>query len=99
MKVGAMISNTTGQPFLVCGLALFALAIVSSVAAADESGPRIQEYPVPAGSRPHGVAPATDGTVWYTAHGLGETGRLDPAPGQTKRVKRGDRSRPTGASL
>ena len=91
-----MISNTTGQPFLVCGLALFALAIVSTVAAADESVPRIQEYPVPAGSHPHDVAPAPDGTVWYTAQRIGEIGRLDPATGQIKRIKLGDRSRPHG---
>ena len=31
---------------------------------------RVQEYPVPAGSRPHDVAPAADGrSVWYTAQG------------------------------
>jgi len=27
----------------------------------------IQEYAVPAGTHPHDVAPAPDGTVWYTA--------------------------------
>jgi len=91
-----MISNATGQPFLVCGQALFALAIVSTVAAADESVPRIQEYPVPAGSHPHDVAPAPDGGVWYTAQRIGELGRLDPATGQIRRVKLGEKSQPHG---
>src|SRR5438445_9687389 len=91
-----MISNATGQPFLVCGLALFALAIVSTVAAADESVPRIQEYPVPAGAHPHDVAPAPDGGVWYVAQRSGDLGRLDPATGQNHRVKLGEKSRPDG---
>ena len=41
-------------------------------------------YPVPANAGPHDVAPAADGTVWYTAQGQGALGRLDPA---TKAVK------------
>ena len=28
---------------------------------------RVREFPVPAGTHPHDVAPAPDGTVWYTA--------------------------------
>ena len=38
----------------------------------------IDEFPVPSGSHPHDVAPATDGTIWYTAQGSGELGQLDP---------------------
>jgi streptogramin lyase len=46
-------------------------------------GLRVQEYPVPAGSRPHDVAPAADGrSVWYTAQGSGQLGLLDPATGR-----------------
>ena len=41
----------------------------------------IQEYPVPPGTHPHDVAPALDGTVWYTAQHVGALGRLDPATG------------------
>src|SRR5689334_9446759 len=39
----------------------------------------MQEYPVPAGSHPHDVAPAPDGGVWYTAQQSGALGWLDPA--------------------
>jgi virginiamycin B lyase len=53
-------------------------------------------YAVPAGSRPHDVAPAADGTVWYTAQGTGELGRLDPATGDTHRVALGPGSAPHG---
>ena len=31
----------------------------------------VREYPVPSGTRPHDVAPARDGGVWYTAQALG----------------------------
>ena len=34
--------------------------------------------PVPQGSRPHDVAPASHGGVWYTAQGSGELGWLEP---------------------
>ena len=53
-------------------------------------------YPVPAGSRPHDVAPAPDGSVWYTAQATGELGRLDPATGATRHVKLGAGSAPHG---
>jgi len=61
-----------------------------------QAKPVLQEYPVPAGSRPHDVAPAPDGTVWYTAQRLGELGRLDPATGETRHIKLGDGSAPHG---
>jgi virginiamycin B lyase len=58
--------------------------------------PTLQEYAVPAGSRPHDVAPAPDGTVWYTAQRLGELGRLDPATGETHHIPLGAGSAPHG---
>jgi virginiamycin B lyase len=56
----------------------------------------IQEYPVPAGSHPHDVAPAPDGTVWYTAQRSGELGRLDPSTGETRHISLGSGSSPHG---
>jgi len=91
-----MTNQATGQRFLVYGLALLALAIARPIGAAQESVPRIQEYPVPAGSHPHDVAPAPDGGVWYVAQPLGELGRLDPQTGQIRRIKLGEKSRPHG---
>ncbi|MGH2748722.1 MAG: virginiamycin B lyase family protein [Actinomycetota bacterium] len=56
----------------------------------------VREYEVPAGSRPHDVAPAPDGTVWYTAQGSGELGRLDPETGETDHIPLGAGSAPHG---
>ena len=56
----------------------------------------VREYPVPAGSRPHDVAPARDGGVWYTAQGSGELGWLDPKTGRTRHIALGDGSAPHG---
>jgi virginiamycin B lyase len=53
-------------------------------------------YPVPAGSRPHDVAPAPDGGVWYTAQGSGELGWLDPGTGEVREIALGAGSRPHG---
>lgn len=56
----------------------------------------VEAFPVPAGSRPHDVAPAIDGGVWYTAQGSGELGWLDPATGETRHTDLGSGSRPHG---
>jgi virginiamycin B lyase len=58
--------------------------------------PTLQEYDVPAGSRPHDVAPAPDGSIWYTAQRRGELGRLDPATGETHHIPLGAGSAPHG---
>ena len=58
--------------------------------------PSVREYPVPAGAHPHDVAPAPDGTVWYTAQARGALGRLDPETGKTTHVELGDGSAPHG---
>jgi virginiamycin B lyase len=56
----------------------------------------VVEYPVPAGSRPHDVAPAVDGGVWYTAQGSGELGWLDPVTGNVEEIPLGSGSAPHG---
>jgi virginiamycin B lyase len=56
----------------------------------------VERFPVPAGSGPHDVAPASDGTVWYTAQRSGKLGRLDPATGHTTEVPLGAGSAPHG---
>src|SRR3954452_7369706 len=56
----------------------------------------IERFAVPPGSGPHDVAPATDGTVWYTAQRSGKLGRLDPATGRTTEVPLGAGSAPHG---
>jgi virginiamycin B lyase len=58
--------------------------------------PAMQAFPVPAGSRPHDVAPALDGGVWYTAQNRGELGWLDPDTGETRHTHLGEGARPHG---
>lgn len=56
----------------------------------------IESFPVPSGSRPHDVAPAQDGGVWYTAQSQGALGYLDPATGETRHIALGAGSAPHG---
>ncbi len=72
--------------------ALACLALSAALAGAAE----VRYYPVPRGSHPHDVAPAPDGTVWYTAQPKGELGRLDPASGKTEHIALGKGSAPHG---
>ncbi|MGH3680977.1 MAG: virginiamycin B lyase family protein [Natronosporangium sp.] len=67
-----------------------------SSAAPTPFAPELDSYDVPPGSRPHDVAPAADGGVWYTAQGSGELGHLDPATGDTRHIPLGPGSRPHG---
>ncbi len=57
---------------------------------------RVREYAVPPGTHPHDVAPAPDGTVWYTAQSTGNLGRLDPKTGKTTEIPLGEGSAPHG---
>ena len=56
----------------------------------------MERFAVSAGSRPHDVAPAPDGTVWYTAQAVGRLGRLDPSTGDVVEYEFGSGSRPHG---
>ena len=59
----------------------------------------VEAFPVPAGSRPHDVAPALDGGVWYTAQGSGELGWLNPVTGETRHIALGAGSAPHGVII
>jgi virginiamycin B lyase len=77
---------------LLLGLLPALLPMLAAPARALE----LQEYDVPSGSHPHDVAPAPDGSVWYTAQHTGKLGRLDPATGKVREVPLGEGSRPHG---
>ena len=62
------------------------------VAASPSKAESVQYFPVPDGAGPHDVAPAPDGTVWYTAQGAGALGRLDPKTGAAKQIPLSDRA-------
>ena len=56
----------------------------------------VRYFDVPKGDRPHDVAPAPDGTVWYTGQRAGVLGRLDPKTGRVERIPLGNGSAPHG---
>jgi len=91
-----MASSRTLVGALVAAFAVTLVASTSAPSSSSASGLRVQEYSVPAGSHPHDVAPAPDGTVWYTAQATGRLGRLDPATGETTEVPLGEGSAPHG---
>ena len=58
--------------------------------------PSMRIYPLPSGSRPHDVAPANDGGVWYTAQRRAALGWLDPETGEVREIPLGEGSAPHG---
>jgi virginiamycin B lyase len=78
---------------MVKGLAVAAAVLCATAAVAND---RASYFPVPPGGRPHDVAAAPDGTVWYTAQGSGHLGILDPKSGKTTLVPLGSGSSPHG---
>lgn len=58
--------------------------------------PYFEEWDVPAGSRPHDVAPGLDGRVWYTGQRSSDMGVLDPATGDIDVIALGSGAAPHG---
>ncbi len=75
-------------------------AVTDAAPTPGTSGPpsefSIQTYAVPDGSRPHDVAPAADGGVWYAAQRRAALGWLDPATGEVREIPLGEGSAPHG---
>ena len=72
-------------------ISLAALAIAPAPAQ-----PSVQVFELPKGARVHDVAPAPDGTIWYTAQRQGALGILDPKTGKVRQVPLGPDSSPHG---
>ena len=71
-------------------------ALVIATLAWSQTPFDVRYYDVPKGARPHDVAPAPDGSVWYTAQRQGALGRLDPATGKTEQIPLGEGAAPHG---
>ena len=80
----------------IAAFLLVAASLATDAAPARAKDFTTREYRVPAGSHPHDVAPAPDGSVWYTAQNAGALGRLDPSTGKTEHFPLGSRSSPHG---
>lgn len=85
-----------GARLLPLVLAVLACTLQPGLAVSSPRAVTLQEFDVPPGSRPHDVAPASDGTVWYTAQLAGQLGRLDPSTGAVRQVALGAGSAPHG---
>jgi virginiamycin B lyase len=84
----------------VVPLALIAALLVGACAAdqPEETRPSspAQTYEVPEGSRPHDVAPANDGGVWFTGQRAGFLGYFNPSTQAVEQVPLGAGSAPHG---
>ena len=92
-------ASTIESPVIVEPVVVEPTSTASPAEIPDTGNPAeytIQEYSVPAGTHPHDVAPAPDGSVWYTAQFSGALGRLDPATGETHHIPLGVGSAPHG---
>ena len=70
---------------IVSALAALAMLAVSGGALAQQ----VQVYELPPGAKPHDVAPAPDGRVWYTGQRHGTLGILDPSTGAVRELADG----------
>jgi virginiamycin B lyase len=77
---------------------LIRVALVLFLACAGRANAATEwaEFALPEGSGPHDVAPAPDGTVWFTAQRAGALGRLDPNSGHVDEFPLGNGSAPHG---
>lgn len=82
-------------PSLIAVMALAAHTSLSMPA----HGAEAQYYQLPPGSAPHDVAPAPDGTVWFTGQRNGFLGRLDPKSGKTEQIPLGPGASPHGVII
>lgn len=87
---------------LVLASALSLTAQQPTQSAPERAHPRadlpanVRVFEVPPGSRPHDVAPAPDGKIWYTGQRRGTLGILDPQTGEVREVTLGEGSAPHG---
>jgi len=74
-------------------IAAAALALAPGMAAQTAE---MAFYQLPAGAYPHDVAPAPDGTVWFSGQTQGFAGRFDPKSGQLEKIPLGPGAAPHG---
>lgn len=77
-------------PMVVAAIAAVALGISPAPAA------QVSYYEVTRGAHPHDVAPAPDGTIWYTAQHQGALGILDPKSRKVTQISLGAGASPHG---
>ena len=86
---------TTGRGWTMVPIVVAAIAAMT-LAGDPARASQVFYYDVTRGSHPHDVAPAPDGTVWYTAQHQGALGILDPKTSRVTQVPLGADSAPHG---
>lgn len=94
LTVFALIVGFAASP--ACGQQAPASGGADSGASTAVVAGTVRTFDVPPGSRPHDVAPAPDGKIWYTGQRRGVLGILDPATGAVREVPLGEGSAPHG---
>ena len=67
-----------------------------TLAATAAQSAQVSYYQLPAGAYPHDVAPAADGTVWFSGQRQGFAGRFDPTTGKLEEIPLGPGAAPHG---
>jgi virginiamycin B lyase len=80
-------------------LAALVLACLVLFVAGSARAAEVRYFSVQEGDHPHDVAPAPDGTVWYSGQQAGVLGRLDPKTGEVERIPLGEGSAPHGVII
>src|SRR5262249_4490003 len=73
-----------------------AVVALACVLAAPAFAATASFYQLPSGAFPHDVAPAPDGTVWYSGQQRGFLGRSDPKTGKNEEIPLGPGAAPHG---
>src|SRR5882757_6324925 len=96
LRTGAGFALQTRGVTMHTHLRFLALAAVTATWITAAGAQQVRYFPLPSGAGPHDVAPAPDGTVWYTAQRAGALGRLDPRSGEAEQIPLGRNSAPHG---
>jgi streptogramin lyase len=78
------------------GTMLAAMLVMLTAGATAHAKMEMRTFPVLAGAGAHGVYPAPDGAVWFTAQSAGKLGRLDPRTGKSDLIALGPGAAPHG---
>jgi virginiamycin B lyase len=80
-------------------IATLACALISATSAPCALAAQTAFYQLPSGAYPHDVAPAADGTVWYSGQLRGILGRFDPRTGKNEEIPLGPGAAPHGVII
>jgi virginiamycin B lyase len=75
---------------------VFAASIITALSLHPGHAAQVTYYQLPPGAYPHDVAPAPDGTVWYSGQRKGILGRFDPRTGKNEEISLGPGAAPHG---